>query len=254
MAAASPREGISMNLTSEQRDMLTDVGLGIIEVESFMAELTDYHGDAVTVEYLLTVEIAKALLRRSHPDVRLEYVINQILHLAVRDRQKKFTLGSRRFDVAVIDQAAAKFAVEAKIRVRNLSGAVEKDLVKIIDYLDYLKCSYAKGVLGICVFQIHETAPGQKCLHQTTLSVHAIEQRIKNDLATFAVSHPSNEFAWVDFQSPNGRIYDDEETTDVDDVTPMLGRKGYACRYHAILIRRLCGALPSRTIEALKVY
>lgn len=38
------------------------------------------------------------------------------------------------------------------------------------------------------------------------------------------------------FQGPNERIHD-EVVQDVDGA-PMLGRPGYAARYHAILVRR----------------
>ncbi len=235
-----------MKLEQHEEEMLRAVAAGIKETESFTTQKNDFFGDAVTTEYLLTADVAKALWLRQLQDVRVEFVINNIIHLLVKAPGVNFTLGSRRFDVAVLDSAGTPyFAVEMKIRVRSLSGSassgtVEDDLKKIISYLGYLKCPNAQKKLGLCAFQVFQEAAGRRQLEQTTQSIHRIESSMMAELDAFSKRHPNFEFSWVSFQGPTERIFDDEETTDSDDVTPMFGRYGYACRYHGILVRRLC--------------
>jgi hypothetical protein len=226
-----------MQLTPGQQGYLDAVRAGVANAESFMAELTDYHGGEVKTEYLITVEIAKALLRVC-PDVALEYLINQVKgHILVHDPKKKFTLGSRRFDVAVLDAVAPVFIVEIKIGVRRLDGELRKDLRKIVDYLDCLTPSYVARALGACVFQTHVEALKERDLERTKRRVHKLERKINDGLKAFTAEHPEFEFDWMPFQGPDERISDDEVIADVD-WTPMLGRRGHATRYHAILVRR----------------
>ena len=127
--------------------------------------------------------------------------------------------------------------MEIKIGVRSLSRPLTEDLLKIIAYLDYLKPSYASRVLGACVFQVHVQALRPQSVPETTRRIHKIELKVQDGLNAFAAANPSFEFKWVAFQGRDERIHDDEEIQDVDGA-PMLGRLGYAARYHAILVRR----------------
>jgi hypothetical protein len=229
-----------MQLTTVEEGWLTDVGSGIAAALSFIGELTDYHGEPVSTEYILTVHIAKALLARASPQVAVEYLVNRIEgHVLIHDKPQPFTLGSQRFDVAILDSVAPVFIVEVKIGVSRIRKLAD-DLHKIMAYLDYLKPAYATGVLGSCVFQTHVEALGPRHLDQTTRRIHKMEKEVKEGLAAFAAANPRFESDWRPFQGPNDRIFDDERTQDIDG-TPMHGRLGYAARYHAVLVRRRSG-------------
>lgn len=227
-----------MKLSDIERSLIEDVKQGVSETVNFIGELTEYHGEPVKTEYIITVNIARSLLQRFLGLVAIEYLINQIKgHALISDDSKEFLLGSQRFDVVVLDQISPLLIVEIKIKSNSLSK-FKRDILKIMSYMEYLKHSHASKVLGLCVFQTEVYALSSQSLAQTTKRIHKVEAKIQKQLEAFSALHPSFEFEIVPFQGPSERIYDDEMIEDVDG-TPMLGKRGYAARYHAVLIRRL---------------
>ena len=267
-----------MRLSADEWAMLVEVGKGIADAENFMGELTDYHGDAVKTEYLLSVGIARALLGTAMRQIELEYLLNGLRYSVLAHREKPWTLGSQRFDVAVLDAVLPMLMIEAKIRVRSLHGPVETDLGKLIDFLMYLKLECALKMLGASVFQVHVTvpmdpgelvehpsrkrrvrlkSPRRQCLAETRQRVNDLEITLKAELVAIAAARPGFEFCWVEFQGTNDRIHDDEIDWEGDgeDALQVLGRPGYACRYHGILVRRLEDPpAPGRCVGPLFVH
>ncbi|MCW2283164.1 hypothetical protein M2323_000934 [Rhodoblastus acidophilus] len=227
-----------MDLSDVETTRLKAVCSGVENAKSFMAELTDYHGDAVATEYLMTVEIARALLRSSYPDVALEFLANRVeRHALIRNFQKPFTLGSKRFDVAVLGCGIPEFLVEVKIGAKKLGGELEKDLKKILSFVNCLKDEFAPRLLSACVFQVHAKARETGKAEKVWARARRYEKRIVNDLDAYAKKHPDFEFEFRPLQRDDEGFQPDERTEDVDG-TPMLGQPAHAIRYHAILIRR----------------
>lgn len=225
-----------MILTEKQERLLKAVGAGIDKTIALMGELTDYHGDAVNTEYILTVDIAKSLMLSEYGDVSIEYRINKVKHSIFRNDQIPFALGNRRFDIVVLNPIIADFVVEVKIGVVSMNSGLKKDLNKIILYLKSLYVKYAKKVLGVCVFQIHFRPKKSGDLYNTKTRIRKIEENIFHGLDLFKKENPKFEFGLRSFQENDEGIFDDEITEDVDG-TPMLGRLGHATRYHAIILR-----------------
>lgn len=137
-----------MKLSDIERSLIEDVKQGVSETVNFIGELTEYHGEPVKTEYIITVNIARSLLQRFLGLVAIEYLINQIKgHALISDDSKEFLLGSQRFDVVVLDQISPLLIVEVKIKSNSLSK-FKRDILKIMSYMEYLKHSHASKVLG----------------------------------------------------------------------------------------------------------
>ncbi len=89
---------------------------GIAATDAYLHQLTDYHGGPLQTEYVLTTNIASALLARQKL-VATEFLANtEKNHVYYRDKQVSFTLGSCRFDVASFDSAGVlELVVEIKV-------------------------------------------------------------------------------------------------------------------------------------------
>lgn len=235
-----------MDLSIVENNRLTAVRSGVENAKYFMSKLTEYHGAAVATEYLMTVEIARALLRSGDLEVALEFLANRIeRHALVRNFQKPFTLGSRRFDVAMIESDVPKFLVEVKIGVKKLGGELEKDLNKIISFSNCLKDDYAPRLLSVCIFQVHASAQETGKEEKVWERARKYEKRIRDDLTRYAEKHPDFEFEFRPLQRDDEGFRPDERTEDVDG-TPMLGKPAHSIRYHAILVRRRGVSGPAR--------
>lgn len=226
-----------MQLTQNQQAHFDLVRQGVATTDAYLHELTDYHGGPLKTEYVLTTDIARALLA-GQQKVGTEFLANKVKdHLYYRAKQASFTLGSRRFDVVALDPVGLpQLAVEIKIGVDSLKK-LEGDLRKIIDFLESARAGFATRFLGLVVFQVHRGTRKHGELARISKGVARLEKGLKQQLATFAKGWSAYELAMMSFQGPNERIYDDEVEVEEDGLK-TLGRTCHATRYHAIVIRK----------------
>jgi hypothetical protein len=119
-----------MTLSPQHQKLLAAVRNGVETTDSYLHQLTDYHGGPLQTEYVLTTDISRALLTSNYA-VATEFLINRIQnHLYYRENGKVFPLGSRRFDVAALDAGGLpELVVEVKIGVSSLAK-IRTDLSK----------------------------------------------------------------------------------------------------------------------------
>lgn len=226
-----------MQLSSNQEVQFDLVRKGVAATDAYLHQLTDYHGGPLKTEYVLTTDIARALLA-GQKMVATEFLANTVKdHVYYRDKQASFTLGSRRFDVAAFDPAGLpELVVEIKVGVGSLKK-LEGDLRKIIDFLESARPGFANRCLALIVFQVHRGSKKHCQLTRISKEVTELENALKQQLATFANGWSGYEFAMMPFQGPNDRISDDEVELE-EDGSKVLGRASHATRYHAIAIRK----------------
>ena len=92
-----------MELTARQERQVEALCAGVGAAADFMALLTGYHGAPVETEYLITVEIARALLKAGYT-VAFEYMPKRVSRSLAWEDGKKFGLKNARFDVAAHDE------------------------------------------------------------------------------------------------------------------------------------------------------
>lgn len=226
-----------MQLTPYQQVQFDLVLKGVSATDAYLHQLTDYHGGPLKTEYVLTTDIARALLA-GQKMVATEFLANTVKdHIYYRNKQASFTLGSRRFDVACLDLAGLpELVVEIKVGVGSLKK-LEGDLRKIIDFLKSARAGFANRCLGLIVFQVHRGTRNHGQLTRIGKEMTKLENALKQQLATFAIGWSGYEFAMMPFQGPNDRIYDDEVELE-EGGSKTLGRTSHATRYHAIALRR----------------
>lgn len=226
-----------MQLTQNQEGLFDLVREGVAATDAYLHQLTDYHGGPLKTEYVLTTDIARALLAGQEM-VATEFVANTVKdHIYYRDKQASFTLTSRRFDVVALNSAGLpELMVEIKVGVGTLKK-LEEDLRKIIDFLKSARAGFANRCLALIVFQVHRGTKKHGQLTHISKEVTKLENALKRQLATFANGWSGYEFAMMPFQGPNDRIYDDEVELE-EDGSKILGRTSHATRYHAIAIRK----------------
>ncbi len=231
-----------MELTERQERMLDAVRAGVGGAADFMARLTEYRGAPVETEYLITVEIARALLEADYK-VAFEYMPRQVSRSLAWDDGKTFDLGTARFDIAAHHEMDPHYIflptllVEAKIGVRKLGGKLEADLNKVVAFMDGLKPNWAQHVLAAFVFQVHRGSarPGKVALWRRRAD--ETEALIRHELESYARHWPGFEFEMRPLYGPGGGAVDDEILYEPDG-SGHLGQPGHVARCNTILVRR----------------
>lgn len=228
-----------MLLSLSEKNLLSCVKSGINNSQSFIDRLTEYHGGPIGIEYILTTDIARALLDK-FDTVSVEHHYARLLNALSAPSANRKLFRSTRADVVVInDLHPPPLVVEIKIRVRKFED-IKSDVQRIMRLLNAYKPSLAQRSLGIVVFQVHlygrkNWLESDRILRQ----IKIIEGKISNQFNSFADSHSDFEFQWWPFQEPDAGAVGRELDGDPSDPDAAWGRVGHAVRYHGILLRRL---------------
>jgi hypothetical protein len=227
---------------------------GTERTRAFIARLTDYHGGPAETEYLLTVDIAREFLDRNR-EVGVEGLNRSFCTAltSLNSKQAYKTLKGKRTDVVVGQLLNPEVLIEVKIRISRYAG-IAGDLRKLRDTIDFMKPAYQRGILGASLFQMHIKPTRARWRHaHFVLAVGEFEKRLRNDLHAHAHIYPNFILTLHDLMaSPTDGIVDQAIEED-GDGTPMLGEKGHATRYYAIIIKhRLYGSKPASTFQEMK--
>ena len=225
-----------MTKNLSEADLLDALKKGVSSTANLMARLSDYHGGPVETEYLITADIARALVDRDL-DVKVEHLNRFLVNAMTRLRGTKPSevLGAKRTDVVAVDHFQALAMIEVKIRVRTLAG-IREDLKKITDTIGLMNASSAAKVIGASVFQVH--IPGTRYRFYAKhfkAAARRVEARIQTQLAAYAAVQHDFTFRMHSLQPNDGGIV----ARDLEPIGDELvwGADGHATRYHAILIR-----------------
>jgi hypothetical protein len=238
-----------------ERTLLSGLKSGVKNTRHLMDHATDFHGTAVQTEYLLTSDIAREFIQRS-VQVKVECLNRALVSSATArsgtSKVRKRKLGTKRTDIALVNEYVPLAMIEIKIGVGRLTG-VSMDLKKIITSMRLMDAKYASRVVGVSVFQVH--LPTTKHRYEKKHFVSAIgkiEHRFNLDLKAFARSRPDFKLTLKSLQAVDEGYVEQEIEADFDGE-PMIGRPGHVTRYYAILLRSKQKAPPTpTTIEALK--
>jgi hypothetical protein len=206
-----------------------------------MEEATEYRGEAVQTEYLITTDIARELLSKGYK-VKVECLNHQLVNVLTYNKalgDLSDHLGSQRTDVAIVNELRVPFAIiEVKIRVRNLTD-VEPDLNKMIRTIAMLENRFAKRVWGASVFQFDlEKSKARTEWEQFKADTQTFELGIQDQLSTYAQTQTAFDFTFHSLQEGDDGIERPEyETVTHDDGTEenVLEHDGHAIRYYAVL-------------------
>lgn len=229
-----------MELTARQGRQIEALRAGVGAAADFMARLTEYHGAPVETEYLITVEIARALLDADYT-VALEYMPKSLSRSLAWDKSERFGLRNARFDIAAYQEIDPSYIlvptllVEAKIGVRALGGKLKTDLRKVVSFMKGLKPEWAQHLLAVCVFQVDRGSGRTGKVHTWRKRADETEKRIRRELAAFGEDHSGFEFEMLPLYGSGGGVV---EELDEPDGSVSLGRAGHVARCNAILIRR----------------
>lgn len=220
---------------AEFLDSLQD---GVRRTAAFIARLTEYHGGPVKTEYLLTADIARALLDRGY-EVRVEKLNRELLNplTARKGWVPKKNIGAERTDVAVTDaDLIPRVLVEVKLGIGKTIYRIRSDLEKIANLMESLSAECAARLRAASVFQIH--VPG--CARDITVErlvrkVDRLEASLRNELSEFQQLWPGLTFSLVPLSGPNEGFV--STAIDVDeDGSKVIGESGHATRYYAVLV------------------
>lgn len=233
---------------------------GVKSTENFMAKLTEYHGGPAKTEYILTTDIARALLENNYK-VQVECLTNKFINPLISQKSTltSNTNKSERFDIAVInDGLNPEVIIEVKIRIGGKLTKIKDDIKKITDVISAMKAPFASKIQAACVFQVHiNSGKNDAELDQDTekkklvIKVTNKEKSLKNDLMNIEKLYPEFIFKFIPLQNKNGGI----ETTEkiLEDIGHYsIGQPGHATRYYAILIKRMHSKKPKNTFQAMK--
>lgn len=224
-----------------EADFIKMLTAGVDLTADFMAELTDYHGGPTMTEYILTADIARALLANDL-EVEVECLNRQLVNgLTQRKAWKpRMRIGSQRTDVVILEsRIVPRVMVEVKIGVGATLTRIRNDLYKICNTLESMKAKFALGVRAASVFQVH--VPGRQSdlkVDRLKKKVAKIEASLTKHLNAFAATWPDFAFELVSLQgSTDGYVTTEIVYEDENDAS--LGRSGHATRYYAVLVRSL---------------
>jgi hypothetical protein len=239
----------------DDRELLDALRKGAERSSDIIAKITDYHGGALTTEYMLTSDIARELIEQNF-EVRVEclnrYLVNALVKKAAADPS---SLGSQRTDVAVLGSALVPAAlIEVKIDVRTLRK-IRPDLVKIASTISMLKFSFVKGVIGASIFQVHVQGNDRRWKRSHLKSdIEKIEKSLRDDLIAHARENVDFSFSMHPLQAEDAGIVE----RDVEDHGngSEWGVHGHATRFYAVLIRSTAVPAPpppdETELEALR--
>ena len=222
-----------------EKTFLEGLTYGVQRTTKLIYGATEFHGDAVRTEYMLTADIAREFMER-HLEVKVEclnrHLLNAITALKNTAKKRKKILGNKRTDVALVRSILPVGMVELKIGVRKLTG-VKKDLTKIAKTMSLLKPQYAAKVIGAAVFQIHLATTRSRHKKQHFVSaMKKIENRLEADLRIYRRSQPDFTFTLHPLNAANEGFVEAEIERD-EDGSLMVGRPGHVTRYYSILVR-----------------
>jgi len=222
-----------------ENTFLTALERAIKRLTDLIAVATEFHGGAVTTEYLINAEIAREFIKRGC-DVRVECLNRTLVNAVIKTNgvKPKDDLGAKRTDVAIFTAGFVPLAmVEMKIGVRKLTRVV-KDLDKIVWTIKMMRAMYATKMLAASVFQVY-VAPTTRRLEvkHFRAEVKKIETRLDADLKVYSQAHSEFTFKLCPLQAENKGIVSPELEVDGDGNTQIIGRPGHAVRYYAILMR-----------------
>jgi len=239
--------------TIDEATFLEALAAGVRRTTDLIAHMTDYHGGAVTTEYMLTADIDREFMERDM-SVQVECLNRNLVNgLVALSGAKPFkSLRSKRTDVALVPDGLLPLAmIEVKIGVKTLKK-IRKDLDKITTTIGMMQAKYAARVIGASVFQVH--IPGSKKHYyasQFKAAAEKAEKTISSQLATYEAGHRDFSFVMKALQGPDEGFVGRDLEPDGD--TFAWGQDGHATRYHAILIRSLRPPPPPPvSIEDLK--
>ena len=230
-----------MNKPISQADFIEMLKAGVDRTVDFMAARTDYHGGPTTTEYILTADIARALLEKGL-EVEVECHNRRLVNGLTRRKMWKprMRIGGQRTDVVVLEaEIIPRVMVEVKIGVGATLTRIRRDLDKICNTLECIKATFALGVRAASLFQVH--VPGRQNdikVDRLQKKVAKIEKSLAEKLEVFAIRWPAFAFNLVSLQGSSGG-YVATEIVYEDENNASLGRSGHATRYYAILIRSL---------------
>jgi hypothetical protein len=225
-------------MPSHQHQRIIDaVGDGVVELKNLMARLTEYHGGPTATEYLLTGDIARALVERQIDGVAVECPYKRLLSLWNSVAPVPNFRGARA-DIAVVNFTDPPTAViEIKIRVTRFRH-IKNDVLRVVRLLNAIKPALRKRTIGLVVFQISVRARLNWYSAERVLSKAVeIEARMQNELNSFWARHPDYEFAWLPLQGADEGAVGRELEGNHGDPDAAWGEPGHATRYHALMVQ-----------------
>lgn len=206
-----------------------------------MACLTEYHGGSANTEYLLTADIARAMLSK-RLEVKVECLRQDFLSLLTIPRGMKLgrRFGTTRADIGVFDDPLTPRAVvEVKLGVGGTLRKVIPDLERNCNILSAMTASFAEKMQAAAVFEVHVGGrPGDIEIYRLKKKIAKIEAKLNEQLVRFGGTQPDFNFEFVPLQDES-QGYTPTEIEDEETDHPSLGREGHATRYYAILIKSL---------------
>ena len=224
---------------------------GVRRTAEFMADVTEYHGGPAFTEYLLTSDIARAMISK-HFQVKVECRRRDFLNPLIVPHGARLVgrFSSSRADIGVFDGPLFPRAiVEVKTGVGGTLRKVIPDLERNCNILSSMTANSALAMQAAAVFEVH--VRGRSCdfkLDRLKTRISAIEAKLKAELTCFAKSQPSFFFEFVPLQDRN-QGYTPTEIEDEHTDHPTLGRNGHATRYYAILIKSSRQPDPNESIQ-----
>lgn len=211
---------------------------GVKRTTDLIARATEFHGGAVTTEYLLTADIAREFIERGF-EVQVECLNKTLVNgmTAKKKTNPNKILGSRRTDVAIVSNGIVPRAlIEVKIGVSKITR-IKIDLDKITTTMNMMKAKYAKNNIGAAVFQTH--IKRRKWLHKNQFkeATEKLENKIKFELENYAKTKQDFAFTMHPLQGSNEGIAGRAIEGIGEDAA--WAEYGHATRYHAILIRSM---------------
>jgi hypothetical protein len=222
-----------------EQTFLEGLKAGVKNTADLMFRATEFHGGAVQTEYLLTADIAREFIERGI-EVKVECLNRNLVNAATAPagtfakRRKK--LGSKRTDVALVQDFVPLAMIEVKIGIRKLTG-IKEDLKKIASSMRLMQVKFAKNVIGASVFQVHlDTTRYRYEEKHFREAIRKLESDLNSTLKTYGRYRPGFAFSMHSLQAPNEGFAEPEEDQDGDGEL-IIGRPRHVTRYYAILMR-----------------
>ncbi len=228
----------SMKTKIDESEFLDALRKGIDRTKNLMALATEFHGDEVRTEYLITADIAREFIERDY-GVAVECLNRHLVNGLTQEKGADVgSLRSKRTDVAVVESALIPLAIiEVKIGVSRLTK-VKKDLDKITHTIGLMNAKSASRVTGAAVFQVHVGGSRSRYSEQHFRNAaEVIEARLIKEVNEYALTRQGFKFVVHPLQESDGGISARELEDIGDGDEKAWGRHGHATRYHVIMIR-----------------
>lgn len=207
---------------------------------SLIGQMTEYHGGPVRTEYMLTTDVARALVDGGY-EVSVECLNRDLLGWDTRDRQK--LLRSKRTDIAVMNGEEPVALVELKIGVSKLR-AIKVDLDKIGTTIGLMPAATAARVMGVSLFQVHVGGHDKRWrMEAIAARSDAILARLRTDLSVYARDHSNLSFELKTLSA--GGEADRDLEPDGDGLA--WGTHGHRTTFHVVTIESRRPAEPVPT-------